>query len=101
MCSGFCQWYQWYTTIVQGSTNGNIGKTIGTNGNANGTNGKPMVPLLSQGNGTVSKITNGTVGKPRTEPLFRCFDFIINITALSLLLMNLFEFLILKSNITI
>ena len=55
VCSRFYQWYQWYTDIVQGSTNGTIGNTIGTNGNANGTtgppngtigtNGKPMVPL--------------------------------------------------------
>ena len=55
MCSGFYQWYQWYTNIVQGSTNGNIGKTIGANGNAsgtidtpNGTIGTIGVPLLSQ-----------------------------------------------------
>ena len=62
------QWYQWYTDIVQGSTNATIGNTIGTNGNANGnangtigtpngtigtlngttdTNGKPMVPLAT------------------------------------------------------
>ena len=56
VCSGFFQWYQWYTKIVQGSTNGTIGKNIGTNGNVNGTidspNGtigtiyKPMVPLV-------------------------------------------------------
>ena len=30
--SWFYQWYQWYTNIVQGSTNGTIGNTIGTNG---------------------------------------------------------------------
>ena len=30
--SRFYQWYQWYTNIVQGSTNGTIGNTIGTNG---------------------------------------------------------------------
>ena len=40
MCSRFYQWYQWYTNIVQGSTNGTIGNTIGTNGNANGTIGR-------------------------------------------------------------
>ena len=50
---GVSQWYQWYTNIVQGFTNGTIGNTVCTNGNANGTigssNGKlvklPMVPL--------------------------------------------------------
>ena len=74
----FYQWYQWYTNIVQGSTNGTIGNTngtigntIGTNGNANGTigplsgtigtNGKPMVPLAT--NGTIGKIPNGTIGR--------------------------------------
>ena len=48
VCSRFYQWYQWYTNIVQGSTNGTIGSTngtigntIGTNGNANGTIGPP------------------------------------------------------------
>ena len=56
---------QWYTNIVQGSTNG----TIGTNGNGNGTIGSPsgtnstigklMVPLAT--NGTIGKITNGTI----------------------------------------
>ena len=65
---GVSQWYQWYTNIVQGFTNGN---TICTNGNANGTigssngtigaNGKPMVKLAT--NGTIGKITNGTIGK--------------------------------------
>ena len=64
VCSRFYQWYQWYTNIVQGSTNG----TIGTNGNANGTIGSPngtigmpMVPLAT--NGTIGKITNGTIGR--------------------------------------
>ena len=71
VCSWFYQWYQWYTDIVQGSTNGTIGNTIGTNGNANGnigapngttgTIGKPMVPLAT--NGTIGKIPNGTIGK--------------------------------------
>ena len=78
MCSGFYQWYQWYTNIVQGSTNGTIGSTngtigntIGANGNANGTigppngtigtNGKPIVPLTA--NGTIGKISNGTIGR--------------------------------------
>ena len=41
VCSRFYQWHQWYTDIVQGSTNGTIGNTIGTNGNANGTIGPP------------------------------------------------------------
>ena len=69
--SGFSQWYQWYTNIVQGATNGTIGFTIGTNGNANGTIGspngtigtigKPMVPLAT--NGTIGKITNGAIGR--------------------------------------
>ena len=59
VCSRFYQWYQWYTNIVQGSTNGTTGNTIGTNGNANGTIGspngsigiigKPMVPLATNG----------------------------------------------------
>ena len=71
VCLRFYQWYQWYTNIVQGSTNGSIGNTIGTNGNANGTIGspngtigsigKPMVPLAT--NGTIGKITNGTIGR--------------------------------------
>ena len=71
VCSRFYQWYQWYTNIVQGSTNGTIGNTIGTNGNANGTIGspngtigtigKPMVPLAT--NGTIGKISNGTIGR--------------------------------------
>ena len=53
------------------STNGTIGNTIGTNVNANGTigppngtigtNGKPMVPLAT--NGTIGKISNGTIGR--------------------------------------
>ena len=55
MRSGFYKWYQWFTNIVQGSTKGTIGKTIGNakgttdspNG-AIGTIGKPMMPLLSQ-----------------------------------------------------
>ena len=68
---GFSQWYQWYTNIVQGFTNGTIGNTMCTNGNANGTIGsakctigtigKPMVPLAT--NGTIGKITNGTNGR--------------------------------------
>ena len=78
MCSRFYQWYQWYTNIVQGSTNGTIGNTIGTNGNANGsigspngTIGKPMVPLATNANnGTPGKISNGTIGRTRTEPRF-------------------------------
>ena len=76
VCSRFYQWYQWHTNIIQGSTNGTIGKIIGTNGNANGTNGKPMVPFTVKpmlplaSNGTIGIITNGTIGKPRTEPLF-------------------------------
>ena len=71
MCSRFYQWYQWYTNILQGSTNGTIGNTICTNGDANvtiaspngtiGTIGKPMVPLAT--NGTIGKITNGTIGR--------------------------------------
>ena len=68
MCSRFYQWYQWYTNIVQCSTNGTIGNTIGSNGNANGTIGspngtigEPMVPLAT--NGTIGKITNGTIGR--------------------------------------
>ena len=66
----FYQWYQWYTNIVQGYTNSTIGNIIGTNGKAKGTicspNGtvgtfsKPMVPLAT--NGTIGKITNGTIG---------------------------------------
>ena len=49
--SGVSQWYQWYTNIVQGFTNGTIGNAICTNGNANGTIGSPS--------GTI-----GTIGKP-------------------------------------
>ena len=70
MCSGFYQWYQWYTNIVQGSTNGTIGKTIGTNGNAsvttgspNGTIGiivKPMVPLATNAVPSFTKKTRIT-----------------------------------------
>ena len=36
----------------------------GTTGSTNGTIGKAMVPLATNG-----KITNGTIGKPQTEPL--------------------------------
>ena len=31
VCSWFYHWYLWYTIIVQVSTNGTIGNTIGTN----------------------------------------------------------------------
>ena len=71
MCSWFYQWYQWYTDVVQGSTNGTIGNTIGTYGNANGTIGspngtigtigKPMVPLV--------KFPMVPLGEPRIDPL--------------------------------
>ena len=64
VCSGFYQCYQWYTNIVQGSTNGTIGKIIGTKGNANGTTDSSKAT-----NGIIGKITNGTIGKPRTESL--------------------------------
>ena len=64
----FYQWYQWYTSFVQGSTNGTIGNNICTNGNANGTIGssngtigKPMVQLV--------KLPMVPLGEPRTEPL--------------------------------
>ena len=70
VCSWFYQWYQWYTDVVQGSTNG----TIGTNGNANGTIGspngtigKPMVPLAT--NGTIGKISNGTIWRTPNRPI--------------------------------
>ena len=73
---GVSQWFQWYTNIVQGFTNGTIGNNICTNGNANGTIGspngtigtigKPIVPLAT--NGTIGEITNGTLGESRTEP---------------------------------
>ena len=63
MCSGFYQWYQWYTNIVQGSTNGTIGKTIDTNGNANGTTGSP--------NGTI-----GTIGKPLVSLLSQWYHWL-------------------------
>ena len=69
MCSRFYQWYQWYTNIVQGSTNCTISNTIGTNGNANGTIGspngtigtigKPMVPLAANDTACVHGSTNG------------------------------------------
>ena len=77
MCSWFYQWYQWYTIIVQGYTNGTIGNTIGPNGNANGTIcspigtvgtiGKPMVSLAT--NGTIGKITNGTIWRTPNRAL--------------------------------
>ena len=74
MCSWFFQWYQWYTDVVQGSTNGTIGNTIGTNGNANGTIGspngtigKPMVPLATIV--TIGKISNGTIGITPNRPI--------------------------------
>ena len=51
---GVSQWYQWYTNIAQGLTNGTIGNTICTNGNANGTIDSPS--------GTIGTI--GTIGKP-------------------------------------
>ena len=82
MCSRFYQWYQWYTIIVQGSTNGTIGNTIGANGNANGTvgspngtigiaigtNGKPMVPLAT--NGTIGRTPNRALDLTRQFRLF-------------------------------
>ena len=88
MCSRFYQWYQRHTNFVQGSTNGTIGFTIGTNSNANGTIGtngnangtigtpngtigKPMVPLAT--NGTVSKITNGTIGRTPNRALIALY----------------------------
>ena len=63
MCSRFYQWYQWYTNIVQGSANGTIGNTIGTNCNASGTIGSP--------NGTIGTTGKQMVplGEPQTEPL--------------------------------
>ena len=84
VCSGFPQWYQWYTNIVQGFTNGTIGNTICTNGNANcaigspsgtiGTIGKPMVPLVSQWYHWLPmvplvKLPMVPLGEPRTEPI--------------------------------
>ena len=59
VCLRFHQWYQWYTNIVQGSTNGTIGNTISTNGNDNG--------AISSSNGTIGTIGNGTIGKPMVE----------------------------------
>ena len=71
--SWFYQWYQWYTDVVQGSTNGTIGNTICTNGiskgtigSPNGTIGKPMAPLAT--NGTIGKISNGTIGRTPNRP---------------------------------
>ena len=67
---GVSQWYQWYTNIVHGFTNGTItngtiGNTICTNGNTNGIidspNGLPMVPLV--------KLPMVPLGEPRTEPI--------------------------------
>ena len=78
------QWYQRYTNIVQGFTNGTNVNTICTNGNVNGTigspnctisaNGKPMVPLASQWYHWLSivplvKLTMVPFGEPRTEPI--------------------------------
>ena len=57
-------------TRVQGSTTGNANGTTGSPNGTIGTIGKPMVPLALplDTNGTIGKITNGTIGKPRTEP---------------------------------
>ena len=75
------QWYQWYTNIVQGLTNGN---TICTNGSVNGTIGspngtigtigKPMVPLVSQRYHwppmvPLVKLPMVPFGEPRTETM--------------------------------
>ena len=77
MRSGFYQWYKWYTNIVQSSTNGTIGNTIGTNGNANGTIGSPSGTTGVVGKPTVPLATNCTIekkislvplGEPRMEP---------------------------------
>ena len=82
---GVSQWYQWYTNIVQGFTNGTIGNTIFTNGNAIGTigspngtigtNGKPMLPLVSQWYHWLPmvplvKLPMVPLGEPRTEPIY-------------------------------
>ena len=84
VCSGFSQWYQWYTNNVQDFTNGTNCYTICTNGNANGTIGppngtigaigKPMVPLISQWYHWLPmvqlvKLPMVPLGEPRTEPL--------------------------------
>ena len=75
VCSWFFQWYQWYTDVVQGSTNGSIGNTIGNNGNANGTIdspngtiGKPMVTLAT--NGIIGKMSMVSLGEPRTDHIY-------------------------------
>ena len=69
---GVSQWYQWYTNIVQGFTNGTTGNTICTNGNANGTIGstigKPMLPLAT--NGTIGKITNCNWENPERSLMY-------------------------------
>ena len=82
MCSWFFQWHQWYTDVVQGSTNGTIGNTICTNGYASGTIGssngtigtigKPMVPFAT--NGTFGKISNGTIGRTPNRPNVNIFS---------------------------
>ena len=72
VCSGFNQWYQWYTNIVQGSTNGTTGKTIRTNGNVNGTIVILHVILIRgvwstwqiQRDSDTTGSPNGTIGKP-------------------------------------
>ena len=81
MCSTFYQCYQWYTNIVQGSTNGTIRNTIGNNGNVNGTIGspnctigKPRVPLVSQWYHGIPmvplvKLPMVPLGELRTEPV--------------------------------
>ena len=61
LCSRFYQWYQWYTNIVQGSTNGTFCNTIGTNGNVNGTIGSP-----NSTNGTNGRTLND-IGIPLVE----------------------------------
>ena len=52
--SWFFQWYQWYTDIIQGSTNGTIGNTIGTNGAIGKDRWKPILQTIF----SVDKITN-------------------------------------------
>ena len=55
--------------VVQYSTNGTIGNTIGTNGtigSPNGTIGKPMVPLAT--NGSIGKISNSTIERTPNRP---------------------------------
>ena len=56
----FYQWYQWYTNIIQGPTNGTAKGTIGSPNSTICFIGKPMVPLV--------KLSMVSLGEPQTKP---------------------------------